>query len=128
MPSRWQCLLIVAFWLAATGVLYVRELEPAFREHDPPPYVIELTAETDAVHPRVVWKIYQNNQESESYLAKTWMDHTPADDSFTLSAEIRPAPLQSDKVKASLLVQHLLSTYRVSREGQLRELRVEGTL
>ena len=86
MPSRWQCVLIVVFWLAVTGWLYVRELQSLFREHDPPPYVIDLTAETQFVHPRVVWKVFQNNQEEECYLVKTWMDHTEEDDSFTLHA------------------------------------------
>jgi hypothetical protein len=128
MPSRWLCLLIVAFWLAATGVLYVRELEPAFRQHDPPPYVIDLTAETQTVHPQVVWKVFQNNQASESYLAKTRMDHNETDDSFTLLAEVKPAPLQADQVKTGLLIQQMRSMYRVSREGKLREINVECVL
>jgi hypothetical protein len=128
MPSRWQCLLIVAFWLGATGLLYVRELEPVFREHDPPPYVIELTAETQVVHPRVIWKVFQNDREEESYLAKTWMDHNEADDSFTLFADVKPAPLQKESVRASLLIQHMESSYRVSREGKLREFSASADL
>jgi hypothetical protein len=128
MPSRWQCVLIVVFWLAATGWLYVRELESLFRDHDPPPYVIELTAETQFIHARVVWKAFQNNQAEESYLVKTWMDHAEEDDSFTLWATVRPAPLQSETKKEALLVQDLTSWYRVSREGQLRELGVQGEL
>jgi hypothetical protein len=128
MPSRWQCLLIVAFWLAATGLLYVRELAPSFHDHDPPPYVIELTAETQFIHPKVIWKVYQNGRDEESYLAKTWMDHNEEDDSFTLFSEVKPAPLQSDSEKASLLVQHFLSSYRVSREGKLLALSAEGEL
>jgi hypothetical protein len=128
MPSRWLCLLIVAFWLVVTGWLYVRELEPNFREHDPPPYVIDLTAETQTVHPQVVWKIFQNNAKEESYLAKTWMDHNEADDSFSLYARIKPAPLQDDRIKTELLIQELLSTYRISREGKLLNFAVEGEL
>jgi hypothetical protein len=128
MPSRWLCLLIVAFWLAATGLLYVRELEPSLREHDPPPYVIDLTAETQVVHPRVIWKVFQNGKTDESYFAKTWMDHNEEDDSFTLFADVKPAPLQDDAVKQSLLVQHFVSSYRVSREGRLLELEVSGQL
>jgi hypothetical protein len=128
MPSRWHCLLIVVFWLAATGWLYVRELAPNFREHDPPPYVIELTAETQVIHPRVVWKVFQNGNEEESYQAKTWMDHNEEDDSFTLYALVRPAPLQTPDAKAALLVQELMSSYRVSREGKLLELTVDGEL
>jgi hypothetical protein len=128
MPSRWQCLLIVAFWLAATGVLYVRELEPAFRDHDPPPYVIDLTAETQIVHPKVVWKVFQNDQKEESYFAKTEMYHNEADDSFSLYAEVKPAPLQSDRMKADLLIQLMHSQYRVSREGKLLEFSVSAQL
>jgi hypothetical protein len=128
MPSRWLCLLIVLFWLAATGLLYVRELAPSFREHDPPPYVIDLTAETQVVHPRVVWKVYQNGKIS--YLAKTWMDHNEEDDSFSLFADVKPAPspLLDDSVIPSLLVQHFVSSYRVNREGKLLELEVSGEL
>src|ERR1700722_18450994 len=128
MPSRWQCLFIVVFGLAIAGWLYVRELEPNFREHDPPQYVIELTAETQVVHPKVVWKVFQNDQEEESYLAKTWMDHNEDDDSFTLYASVKPAPLQSERIKADLLIQDLASSYRVSREGTLREFNVWGEL
>jgi hypothetical protein len=129
MPSRWLCLLIVAFWLAATGLLYVRELAPSLREHDPPPYVIDLTAETQVVHPRVVWIVLQNGQVS--YVAKTWMDHNEEDDSFSLFADIKPAlPPLLDKsvVPDSLLLQHFVSSYRVSREGRLLELEVSGEL
>jgi hypothetical protein len=128
MPSRWSCFLIVAFWLAAIGLLYVRELAPSFHEHDPPPYVIDLTAETQVVHPRVVWKVFQNGRDEESYLAKTWMDHNEEDDSFTLFSEVKPAPLQSPVDKAALLVQYFYSRYRVSREGKLLALEVEGEL
>jgi hypothetical protein len=128
MPSRWQCLLILVFWLVATGVFYVRELEPAFREHDPPPYVIELTAETQTVHPQVVWKVFQNDQPEPSYLAKTWMDHNEADDTFTLFAQVKPAPLQSVATKADLLIQEMESNYRISREGRLREFGVKAEL
>jgi hypothetical protein len=128
MPSRWQCLFIVAFWLAAMGLLYVRELEPFFRDHDPPPYVIELTAETQSVHPKVIWKAFQNGQEEPSYLVKTWMDHNEDDDSFTLHGEIRPAPLQSETTKADLIMQHVTSEYRVSREGKLLNFNVDAVL
>jgi hypothetical protein len=128
MPSRWQCLLIVAFWLAASSWLYVRELQDLFREHDPPPYVIELTAETQFIHPRVVWKVFQNDQPEESYFVRTWMEHTEEDDSFTLFAHVMPASLQTAEVKEALLIQDLTSSYRVSREGRLREFSVEGDL
>jgi hypothetical protein len=128
MPSRWQSLLIVALWLGATGWLYVRELEPSFREHDPPPYVIDLTAETQTVHPSVTWNVFQNDQKTESYRAQTWMDHSEQDDSFTIHAEVKPAPLQTDQAKADLLVQEMKSEYRISREGKLLVLHVEAEL
>ncbi len=127
MPSRWQCLLIIAFWLAVTGVLYVRELEPDLRQNDPPPYVIELTAETQVeTHPQVTWKVFENGQDEERYLAATWMDHREADDSFALHAKVKQAPLLADK--SGLLIVHLESSYRVSREGRLLEFQVEGVL
>jgi hypothetical protein len=129
MPSRWLCLLILACWAAVTGWLYVRELEPYFRTNDPPPYVIELTAETQSVHPAVSWKIFQNDEEEESYHAQTWMDHSEEDDSFTLHAEMKPNPLLKDpSAKALLLVQLMKSEYRVSRDGKLLLLHVESDL
>lgn len=128
MPSRWQCLVIVACWLAVTGWLYVRELEPYFRENDPPPYVIELTAETQTIHPAVTWKVFQNDDPEEVYHVQTWMDHSEQDDSFTLHAEVKPAPLQDKDSKAQLLVQLMKSEYRVSREGKLLLLHVDADL
>jgi hypothetical protein len=128
MPSRWQSLLIVALWVAATGWLYVRELEPTFREHDPPPYVIELTDESQTVHPVISWKVFQNEQTQESYRAQTWRDHNPQDESFTLHAEVKPYSLQSPEAKENLLVQEMRSEYRVSREGKLLMLHVEAEL
>src|SRR5580704_9260623 len=129
MPSRWQCLAIVACWLAVTGWLYVRELEPYFRENDPPPYVIELTAETQSIHPAVGWKVFLNDEkDEESYLVQTWMDHAEEDDSFTLHAEVKPAPLQDKDKKAQLLVQLMKSEYRVSREVKLLLLHVDADL
>jgi hypothetical protein len=128
MPSRWQCLLIVASWVAATGWLYYREMEPNLRTHEPPPYVIDLTAETQIVHPSVVWKVFQNDQTQESYRAKTRMEHQVDDDSFVLYAEVLPNRMLSKPVQASLLVQRLESSYRVSREGRLLAMNVEGKL
>lgn len=126
MPSRWQCLLIILFWLGTTAWLYIRELEPIFREHDPPPYAIELTAETQLEHPPVLWRVLQNGQEH--YHAKTWMDHCEEDDSFTLHAVIDHNPRQDEKGSADLIFRKLESGYRVSREGILRELNVSCTL
>jgi hypothetical protein len=128
MPSRWHCLTIILFWAAANGWWYVRELEPNFRNNDPPPYVIELTAETQTIHPRVNWKVFQNDGVEPSYLAHTWMDHSEEDDSFSLHALVRPAPLQSEQTKVALLIQELESTYRVSRDGKLLEIHVDGAL
>ncbi len=129
MPTRWQCLLIVAAWLATTGWLFLRELAPGLRGNEPPPYVIELTAETQVEVPPVVnWKVFQNGRPDENYHIKTWMDHRQEDDSFAFHADVKPAPLLSERGKAALPLQKLNSTYRVSREGKLRELHVQGTL
>jgi hypothetical protein len=129
MPSRWQCLLIVVAWVAATGWLVVRELEPGFRGHEPPPYVVELTAETQVESaPAVMWKVYQNGQGEESYLLKTWMDRREQDDTLAFHADVKPAPLAGEEIKATLLLKRLESEYRINREGHLRELKVEGVL
>src|SRR5271166_5635440 len=129
MPSRWQCLLIIVFWLGATGWLFVRELEPNLHFHEPPPYAIDLTAETQIdTHPRVPWKVFLNGKSEETYHAKTWMDHREEDDSFALKAQVKPNPLASQATKATSPVDLLESEYRVSREGRLREFQVEGIL
>src|SRR5207253_2067046 len=45
MPPRWMTWAIVAFWLATTTWLVVREVAPRWRAGEPPPYTIDLTDE-----------------------------------------------------------------------------------
>lgn len=120
MPSRLSCLLIVIFWLATTAVLYLREVAPQFRKHEPPPFAIDLTAETQVDHPHIVWKVFQNDREL--YQAQTWIDHRESDDTFALNAVLKPAPLLDKKAAENLLIQQLTSVYRIGRDGDLREL------
>jgi hypothetical protein len=130
MPSRWTSLCIVAFWLAATGWLFWRDVWPQVRPGEPPPFVVDLTEETQAEHPRVRWKVFQDGVER--FYARTWVTYREADDTFALLGELKPSdPTAKGKDGLSLLglkIERINSLCRITRRGDLKALEAALTL
>lgn len=115
MPSRFLTAAIIVFWLATTGWLFYRDLEPRLWPGGPPPYTIDLTDEAQS-NISTQWTIYRD-EKNQGY-CRTYVHHD-ADDTFELHGEFKLWYGNRDTRLADL---HIRSMYRVTREGELRAL------
>ena len=121
MPPRHIILTILAFWVATTGWLFYRDLWPRFLPDEPPPFTIELADEVS--EQKIYWKLLENGEDKGGY-AFSWVHYRPDDDTFDVSSEFKlfskgkgtGADRQTDPD------QIIESTYRVTREGELRRI------
>jgi hypothetical protein len=132
MPPRWLSALIVSSWLAATGWLFWHELWPSWRPGEPPKFYIDLVEEVqNPDRLKTTWTVQRQKIGDEKpqpiFRATTWVDYQPQDDTFTLHAKLNRTGAYTQKENiVSLLdfaVQSMTSEYRITRTGQLRELR-----
>jgi hypothetical protein len=66
MPPRWLCVVIVAFWLAATGWLVWSELRDEFGPDEPPQFIIDLVDEAQPERVRIRWLVWQGDEPDEA--------------------------------------------------------------
>jgi hypothetical protein len=122
MPPRPIVLAIVLFWLSMSGWLFYRDLWPSLRPGDPPPYVIDLADEARRQAVRTRWFIYRG--EKRIGLALTWVSYEQVTDTFELHSEIPKLDLGGIG-PLRIEARRLEGMYRVSREGDLREVSAE---
>jgi hypothetical protein len=122
MPPRLISLAILAFWLATMGWLVNREIAPALRAGQPPPFAIDLADEAQVHAPRIRWVILQvrDGKETKIGRARTWVSYRPADDSFELHNETDDLALGG--LLLAVRVPRMNSMYRVRPDGTLREM------
>jgi hypothetical protein len=119
MPSRWSCLVIVAFWLSVSGWLLWRDVWPNWEPGQPPPFTIDMEEEASQ-HIEITWDVSRNNDPA--FIARTWVDyHEKPDDSFSLQLRLKPRDVAKERATFTGLVHldHVDSEYRVSRRGEL---------
>lgn len=122
MPPRPLIFVIVVFWLAAAGWLFQRDLWPRLQPGEPPPYAIDLADE--ASEQKIYWNILKDG-EDKGY-AQTWVSFQPEDDTFELAGLFKLFSRGRVKqLEADLVVE---SSYRVTREGELRQLTINFSL
>src|SRR5262249_45995629 len=66
MPPRWLCVVIVAFWLAATGWLVWSELRDEFGPAQTPPRSIDLVDEAQPERVRIRWLVWHGDEPDEA--------------------------------------------------------------
>jgi hypothetical protein len=125
MPSRWLCVAIVAFWLAANAWLCWRDVVPIFVTGRPPPFTIDFIDEVEMNHPAdTAWKVLRDGQEI--YRAITKVTPRKEDDAFELSClvTVNAAVTPGGKVpeKGIFSLNRFESSYRVARDGGLQEM------
>jgi hypothetical protein len=111
-------LLIVAFWLAASGWFFWREVWPSLRAGDPPPYTIDLIEEARQLP--IHWDVLQDGKKVGK--AVTQIKYNPADDTFALEGKAELTQLFGE------LKAEVLSTYHVTRAGDLQGVNADATL
>jgi hypothetical protein len=125
MPSRWLCVAIVVFWLAANAWLLWRDVLPSLRTGQPPPFAIDFIDEVEMNHPAdAAWKVFRDGVEI--YRAVTKVAPHNEDESFELSCLVTVnASLVHDKDPGGKGLFHLKrfeNKYSVARDGGLREM------
>lgn len=124
MPPRPVILAIVAFWLATSVWLFQRELWPRLRPGEPPPYTIDLVDEARNSSP-IRWAVYRGDEKIGK--ASTSVSYDETDDTFKLHGVMEQLELYRSRFPGGpvVKVQKVASMYRVSREGELREIVVD---
>ncbi len=119
MPSRQVVLLILGFWVAANAWLCYRDLRPRlFAPEGPPPITIDLADEARAQTNQ--WRVYQDG-ERRGY-AQTWVDYVESDDTFLVCGVFK---LWTSRLQHGDADIQLTGRFRVTREGNLREMSAE---
>jgi hypothetical protein len=119
MPPRFVIVLVVLFWLGTSAWFIQREVWPSLRGGDPPPFVIDLVDE--AQHQQILWEVFQDDKRVGKAL--THIAYDEADDSFRLEGQFVLSELFAGMVRIEVK-----SMYRVTREGDLREIHAHADL
>jgi hypothetical protein len=119
MPARFLCVAIVVFWLATTGWLCMRDITPALRAGQPPPFTIDLADEAQEHALKIRWAILRDTASGETRIgrAKTWITYRAADDTFELHNDTDGLSLGSGIL--TVRVPHMTTVYRVRPDGSL---------
>ena len=128
MPSRFASAFIVLFWLAATGYVVHRDVWPRLFADAPPPIQIDLVDEATSRVP-VRWLIYRGDEKIGSLT--TELRYEEADDTFWFDNEYRQISIPYDVPGLGVVtvyVPEVLSGVRVTRDGDLREQTLAGTI
>ncbi len=122
MPSRPWILAIIAFWIGTTGWTLYRDLWPRFKARDAPPFTIDLAEEAGGEHTAATWAVRWRGQRVGG--AKTWVQRHAPDDSYELHSKYKFHSFRIGVVE----VQKMDSMHRVSKDGELREVRANVTI
>jgi hypothetical protein len=124
LPPRLIVLAIVGFWIGSSAWLFYRDVWPHLRPNEPPPYTIDLADEARQHAPPIQWRIKRGDKTIGT--VQTAVRYRASDDTFEMQSKIPRinlgtiGPLQ-------ISARALTSTYRVTREGELREVNMEGS-
>jgi hypothetical protein len=123
MPPRAVTAAVVVFWLATSGWYFYREFWPELQAGEAPPYTIDLVDETHQL-PNY-WDVLQGKKKVGK--AQTQINYHKEDDSFDLYSKLDlnfEIALPFNKLKTEV---HSITTYRTTREGNLRALSADMT-
>jgi hypothetical protein len=118
MPSRAVVAAVLLFWLGSTTLLIYREVVPRWRAGAAPPFHIDLTDEVGS--PQAGWNVFhQDRQIGRGFSQVRRLE----DRSFELKQKFR---FDDFELPLGLVLKTFESAYRVTPEGKLLGLRVNG--
>lgn len=120
MPPRWVSAAIIVGWIAATAWLFRVEIWPALEPGAPPPVAIDLLDEAQATRAPIRWRVTQNGLHTLN--AQTSVEHHVKEDDFTLRAAF--TEFKGGDNPQTIRIHSLTSDYRVTRKGQLLDLKI----
>jgi hypothetical protein len=116
-------LLIVAFWAVTTGWLVYSDLWPRFQTGEPPPFNIDLADEASVNVQKTFWTLFKDGVEVGNL--ETGVKYRDEDDTFEIPALLKVRLFSPRGKEPDVTID---SMYRVSREGELRELAAHGKM
>jgi hypothetical protein len=119
MPNRFLVAIIILFWVGANGWLVYRDIVPWLGPGEPPPFTIDLAEEALAHSSDIRWRIVKEGKEKGH--ATTSVRYRSKDDTYELRCEFKL--WSGERGPGTDPDQLIRSMYRVTREGELREIR-----
>jgi hypothetical protein len=111
----------MAFWVTMTGWLFYSDLWPRLQPGEPPPFTIDLADEASANVQKTYWTLFKDGVESGS--VETWVVYHDEDDTFEIPGILKLRLIAAPGKEPDLRIE---SRYRVTREGELRELAADA--
>lgn len=127
MPSRRVTFLILAAWAATLGWFGYREVWPLLFPGESPPFIIELADEVTSEFggknrsPDVLWGIFLGDKRIGK--AETRLAYHAKQNIFELETRLAEV-----KLMAWITMPEMISTYHLTREGELRGIVVDGRM
>ncbi|MCZ2340984.1 MAG: hypothetical protein LC104_04215 [Bacteroidales bacterium] len=130
MPTRFTTWAIILFWFSTTGFIVHRDIWPRYMSEGPPPLKLDLVDEATSRVP-VRWIITRNGEKLGSLT--TELRYVETDDTFwfdNVYRELRLSfPISLAGVdQVMMYVPEAETNIRVTRDGDLREQKLKGTL
>lgn len=130
MPTRFTTLVIVLFWLGTTSFIVHRDIWPRYMSEGPPPLKLDLVDEATSRVP-IRWIIYHNEEKFGSLT--TELRYVETDDTFWFENVYRELRLNfpislAGVDQVAMYVPEAESHIRVTRDGDLREQKLKGTI
>jgi hypothetical protein len=123
MPSRFLVVVIVAFWLAVLGWFACWDVWPRLHPGEQP-YTIDLSREVTSENTPRHWKVFRNGERAGD--ARSWVTYNREDDAYEVFAKYHLDKFDLSLGRLHGRITSLDSTYRVSRDGKLRAVDVQG--
>src|SRR5262245_15166144 len=126
MPPRLFTVTILVFWLIAMSWLFYRDLWPAIRPGERPPFTIDLSREAEGRKSSTYWILYRNGQKAG--VASSQVVYERADQTYKLTTSIAFENFKLSVLRADFHVKSMRNTYHVTQEGELRRAEAEVKL
>jgi len=104
-----------------TGWLVYRDLWPRLQPGEPPPYTIDLADEASASVQKTFWTLFRDGVNVGDL--QTGVNYRDEDDTFEIPASLKLRFFSPNLTDRDVKIE---SMYRVTREGELRELAADG--
>ncbi len=124
MFPRWVTVAVIFFWVAMTAWLFYRDLRPRLLPGQPPPFTFDLADEAKDQFP-TRWTVYQNGDD-RGY-ARTQVLYREDSATFEMHGEFKlwlPGENPDGPKRMGFANVQVKNVYQVTREGDLREMRL----
>ena len=134
MPSRLFTLLIVVFWLFATGLFVAYAIWPRVMPSEPLMFPVDIIDEAGQRTELVNYNVSKNHGQDDTYRAEVEWSYHPEDDSFESKCTCDrrwtdPEPPRTDGSAWLPQIHEVVmnSSYSLARNGEMQAISVKTT-